>query len=79
MVNSSATLRVLLRNRSIDPWSLQVVAPAALGTAATNSPAPGAIAYSAAAAGIDVIIYEVCDRFLQCTTEELTVAVLEDR
>ena len=62
----------------IDPWSVRVVAPAALGTAAANSPAPGAVAYEATAPGIDVIIYEVCDRFLQCSSAELVVAVLED-
>ena len=63
----------------MDPWSVRVVAPAALGAAAADSPAPGAVAYEAAAAGIDVIIYEVCDRFLQCSSAELVVAVLEDR
>ena len=62
----------------IDPWSLRVVTPGALGAAAANSAAPGEIAYDAAATGIDVIIYEVCDRFLQCTTAELVVAVLDD-
>ena len=63
----------------IDPWSVRVVVPAALGAASADRPAPGAIAYDAATAGIDVIVYEVCDRFLQCTTAELVVAVLEDR
>ena len=82
-VGHTAIARVLANDADpesdIDPWSVRVVVPAALGTAAANSPAPGAIAYDAAATGIDVIIYEVCDRFLQCATAELTVAVLDDR
>ncbi len=63
----------------IDPWSVRVVAPAALGAATANGPSPGAIAYEPKAQGIDVIVYEACDRLLQCSTTELVVAVLEDR
>ena len=62
----------------IDPWSLAVAVPAALGTAAPDRAAPGTITYSAAAAGIDVAVYEVCDRFLQCASAELVIAILED-
>ena len=63
----------------IDPWSVRVVVPGALGAATADSPPLGAIAYDASTAGIDVVVYEACDRFLQCTTAELVVAVLEDR
>ena len=62
----------------IDPWSVAVVVPAALGTAAADRAAPGTITYSAAAPVIDVGVYEVCDRFLQCASAELVVAILED-
>ena len=62
----------------MDPWSVRVVVPGALGAAAANSPTPGAVAYEPASAGIDVIVYEVCDRLLQCSSAELVVAVLED-
>ena len=62
----------------IDPWSLAVAVPAALGTAAPDRAAPGTITYHAPSAGIDVVVYEVCDRFLQCTSAELVIAILED-
>ena len=62
----------------IDPWSVAVVVPAALGTAAADRAAPGTITYSAAAPVIDVGVYEVCDRFLQCASAEFVVAILED-
>ena len=62
----------------IDPWSVAVAVPAALGTAAPDSAAPGTITCHAAAAGIDVAVYEVCDRFLQCNSAEFVIAILED-
>ena len=62
----------------IDPWSVAVMVPAALGTAAPDSTTPGTMTYTTTAAGIDVTIYEVCDRFLQCATAELVTAVLAD-
>ena len=66
----------------IDPHSVAVMAPAALGAAAASHPAGSArtaISYTAAAAaGYDAVIYEVCDRARQCTTAELTVVAVDD-
>ena len=53
----------------IDPWSLRVAAPAAPGAAAASGPLPC----------IDVVVYEVRDRFLQCTSAEFVVVSLDDR
>ena len=64
----------------IDPWSVGVVVPGALGVAApAGSPDPGAVDYRAADTGVDVVIYEACDRFLQCSSAELVVVSLDDR
>ena len=62
----------------IDPWSVRIVAPGALGAATANSPRPGAITHNSAATGIDVMIYQACDRFRQCVTQEVVVTVFED-
>ena len=64
----------------IDPWSVRVVVPAALGAAApAGSSGPGTVNYRAAGAGVDVVIYAACDRFSQCTSAELVVVSLDDR
>ena len=64
----------------INPWSLRIVAPAALGEAAPDHRrVPAAVIYeAAAAAGYDTMIYEICDRLRQCSTAELVVTVLSD-
>ena len=65
----------------LDAHSMAVIAPAALGAAAASHPVGSAravIAYTAAAAGYDAVIYEVCDISRQCTTAELTVVAVGD-
>ena len=64
----------------INPWTLRIVAPTALGEAMTDHRrVPAAIIYQAAAtAGYDTVVYEVCDWFRQCSTTELTITVLRD-
>ena len=63
----------------IDPHSVAVITPAALGAATASHPAGSArtaISYTAATtSGYDAVIYEICDTARQCTTAELTVAV----
>ena len=64
----------------INPWTLRIVAPAALGDAAPDHRrVPAAVIYEAAAtAGYDTMVYEICDRLRQCSTAELVVTVLRD-
>ena len=64
----------------ITPWTLRIVAPAALGDAAPDHRrVPAAVIYGAAAtAGYDTMVYEICDRLRQCSTAELVVTVLRD-
>ena len=63
----------------IDPHSVAVITPPALGAAAASHPAGSArtaISYTAnGAAGYDAVIYEICDTARQCTTAEFTVVV----
>ena len=64
--------------RDIDPGTLTVLVPASRG-GATVQPAAvlgrpwPAVRYRPAAAGVDVLVYEVCDRLRQCTTAELVI------
>lgn len=58
----------------LNPHSVRVLAPAALGTAAAGR-AAGTLTYQPAAAGYDAMIYEVCDRRRQCTHAEATVII----
>ena len=52
-------------------YSLSVVVPAASGTArAVMEPGPR-LEYRPASAGIDVLVYRVCDRHRRCDTAEL--------
>ena len=60
----------------IDPWSVRILSPAALGAAAANIPAPGVVSYEATAAGVDVIVYEMCDRLGNCDTAGVVIQVL---
>ena len=65
----------------LDPHTLAVVAPPALGaaTVVTNtSQFVSAVSYRSAASGIDALIYEICDRARQCATGELTIIVTDD-
>ena len=60
----------------INPHSLAVVVPPSQGSAAVGrDPRRGAavVEYTATAAGIDALIYRVCDRFHQCDTAEVTI------
>ena len=64
--------------RDIDPGTLTVLVPASRGGATVEPAAvPGrprpAVRYRPAAAGVDVLVYEVCDRLRQCTTAELAI------
>ena len=64
----------------INLHSLTVVVPPSLGSAAVvgHSSTVAAVEHSSRAAGIDVLVYRICDRFYQCSTAEVTVITLSD-
>ena len=66
----------------IDPHSVAVITPPALGEAEASRTADSvttAIPYTAAnTASYDAVIYKICDTARQCTTGELTVVAVDD-
>ena len=59
----------------LNPHSVRVLVPAALGIAAAGR--AGTLTYRPAAAGYDPVVYEVCDRRRQCARAEATVIIME--
>ena len=63
----------------LDPSSLSVLVGPAHGTATAAASVDSPITYAATRPGIDVLIYEICDRANQCSTAEVTVIAVRDR
>ena len=63
----------------INPYSLTIVTPPSLGVATVGAhdiADPAVIRYAAATAGVDVLVYRICDRMHQCSTWNAEVAIV---